>query len=117
MADILDKFKIEGPSFIAQCVILLVVFAVLNKFAFGPVMQLLLERRQRIGLPVPGRWDEILNSDAATYGGQGRGNLGAVRAEPVPWQGCAQSAEVTLPPLSTIFFKAAGDGPPPGGKP
>lgn len=48
MADILDKFKIEGPSFIAQCVILLVVFAVLNKFAFGPVMQLLLERRQRI---------------------------------------------------------------------
>ena len=48
MADILDKFKIEGPSFIAQCVILLVVFAVLTKFAFGPVMQLLLERRQRI---------------------------------------------------------------------
>jgi len=48
MADILDKFKIEGPSFIAQCVILLVVFAVLNKFAFGPVTQLLLERRRRI---------------------------------------------------------------------
>jgi len=48
MADILDTFKIEWPSFIAQCVILLVVFAVLNKFAFGPITQLLLERRQRI---------------------------------------------------------------------
>ncbi len=72
------------------------------------------ERRQRIGLPVSGRWDEVLNSDAVSYGGQGRGNLGAVRAEPVPWQGCAQSAEVTLPPLSTLFFTAAGDGPPPG---
>lgn len=74
------------------------------------------ERRQRIGLPAPGRWDEVLNSDAAPYGGQGRGNLGAVKAEPVPWQGCGQSARVTLPPLSAIFFKAAGDGSPTGGK-
>ncbi len=73
------------------------------------------ERRQRIGLPTQGRWDEVLNSDATPYGGQGRGNLGAVKAEAVPWQGCAQSARVTLPPLSTIFFKAAGDGPPTGG--
>jgi F-type H+-transporting ATPase subunit b len=48
MADILHTFKIDGASFIAQCVILIVVFAVLNKFAFGPITQLLLERRRRI---------------------------------------------------------------------
>lgn len=70
------------------------------------------ERRQRIGLPVAGRWQEALNSDSAVYGGQDRGNMGAVLSEAVPWQGCAQSALVTLPPLSAIFFTAAGDGPP-----
>ena len=74
------------------------------------------ERRQRVGLPQAGRWDEVLNSDAGIYGGQDRGNLGGVTSEDVPWQGCAQSALVTLPPLSTIFFKAAGVGPSKGGK-
>ena len=73
------------------------------------------ERRLRLGLPQPGRWDEVLNSDSAVYGGQNRGNMGGVRAEPVAWQGCAQSALVTLPPLSAVFFTAAGDGPPQGG--
>jgi len=48
MADILHTFKIDGASFAAQCVILIVVFLVLNKFAFGPITQLLLERRRRI---------------------------------------------------------------------
>jgi F-type H+-transporting ATPase subunit b len=48
MGDIAHTFKVDWPSFIAQCVILLVVFAVLNKFAFGPITQLLLERRRRI---------------------------------------------------------------------
>ncbi|MGQ0566007.1 MAG: 1,4-alpha-glucan branching protein GlgB [Gemmobacter sp.] len=65
------------------------------------------ERRQRIGLPVKGHWDEILNSDAALYGGGNRGNLGGVTAEPTPWQGQAQSALVTLPPLSAIYLRQA----------
>ncbi len=48
MGDIAKVFHVDWPTLIAQVVILLVVFAVLNKFAFGPVTRLLLERRQRI---------------------------------------------------------------------
>ena len=68
----------------------------------------------RIGLPAPGQWTEILNTDSATYGGGNRGNLGKVAAEPVAWHGQAQSAEVMLPPLSVVMFTqgtaAIGEG-------
>ena len=64
-----------------------------------------IERRYRLGLPVAGSWGEILNSDAAIYGGGNRGNLGAVVAEAVPHQGRAFSAEMTLPPLTAIWLK------------
>ena len=38
----------------------------------------------RVGLPHAGRWNEILNTDAESYGGSGVGNLGSVVAEEVP---------------------------------
>ena len=63
------------------------------------------ERRYRLGLPAAGHWTEVLNTDAAAYGGGNRGNLGGVTAEPVPWHGRAQSAPVTLPPLSAVYFQ------------
>jgi 1,4-alpha-glucan branching enzyme len=59
-----------------------------------------------VGLPGGGYWRELLNSDAALYGGSGMGNLGGVEAAPVPAQGRFHSAALTLPPLSTIFLKA-----------
>jgi 1,4-alpha-glucan branching enzyme len=62
------------------------------------------ERRWRLGLPAAGAWAEVLNTDAAVYGGGNRGNLGGVVAEAVPWHGQAQSAHVTLPPLSAIYL-------------
>jgi len=51
-------------------------------------------------MPAAGRWREILNSDAADYGGSGLGNGGAVNAE---GQG-RFFARLTLPPLSTLMF-------------
>jgi len=66
------------------------------------------ERRWRIGLPKGGDWDEIINTDAAAYGGGDRGNLGRVRAEPGAWGGFEQSIEITLPPLSTLMFRQNG---------
>ncbi len=63
------------------------------------------ERRYRLGLPGPGKWSEILNTDAAIYGGGNRGNLGGVTTEKTPWHGQAQSALVTLPPLSAIYLQ------------
>ncbi len=66
-----------------------------------------IERRLRVGLPGAGHWDEILNSDAALYGGGNRGNLGGVTTEAAPWHGQTQSALVTLPPLSAIYLRQA----------
>lgn len=46
--DVLTKFGVNFPAFIAQVVIVLVVYAILNKFAFGPVLAMLEQRRKRI---------------------------------------------------------------------
>ncbi|HEU0205873.1 MAG TPA: 1,4-alpha-glucan branching protein GlgB [Pseudolysinimonas sp.] len=62
----------------------------------------------RVGLPVAGRWDEIVNSDAADFGGSGVGNFGGVTAEAQPWGDQPASAELTLPPLASLWLKFAG---------
>ena len=59
----------------------------------------------RIGVPAPGRYRELLNSDAAAYGGGNVGNLGGVEAELVPWHGYSYSVCMTLPPLAVVFLK------------
>jgi 1,4-alpha-glucan branching enzyme len=64
----------------------------------------------RLGLPFAGEWDEIVNTDAAVFGGSGVGNLGRIHAEERPWGGRAASAAVTLPPLGAVFFRPAGQG-------
>ena len=63
------------------------------------------ERSYRLGLPEAGTWREILNTDAAVYGGGNRGNLGGVTSEKTPWHGRLQSALVTLPPLSAVYLQ------------
>lgn len=55
----------------------------------------------RLPLPHDGAWREVLNSDAAAYGGSGQGNLGMVVAE-------GGAAHVTLPPLATIMLEYEG---------
>ena len=62
-------------------------------------------RQIRLGLPGDGFWRERLNSDAAAYGGQDRGNLGGVVTEEIAAQGEPVSAMVTLPPLSSVFLE------------
>jgi len=59
----------------------------------------------RIGVPQPGFWKELLNSDASEYGGTGQGNLGGVEAAPIPLHGRPYSLTLTLPPLAAVFFK------------
>jgi 1,4-alpha-glucan branching enzyme len=61
-----------------------------------------------LGVPFEGQWNEILNSDAETYGGSGVGNLGSVIAAAEEWGGFPQRLTVTLPPLAVVAFKAAG---------
>ena len=58
----------------------------------------------RVGMPLPGPWREVLNSDAEVYGGSNQGNLGEVAAEPVPWHGLPFSAAMTIPPLAVVWL-------------
>jgi len=62
----------------------------------------------RIGLPAGGEWTELLNSDAGPYGGSGIGNLGSVKADPVPLHDRPFSAAFTLPPLAFLLLKHRG---------
>ena len=73
--------------------------AVLMNFSGNPVGP------YRVGLPFAGTWDEILNTDAADFGGSGVGNFGAVTASEQPWAGRPASAELTLPPLAGLWLK------------
>jgi 1,4-alpha-glucan branching enzyme len=59
----------------------------------------------RLGVPVDGFWEELLNSDAALYGGSGQGNFGGVEASPVAAGGLGYSLVVTLPPLAIVAFR------------
>ncbi|HEX5476434.1 MAG TPA: alpha amylase C-terminal domain-containing protein, partial [Burkholderiales bacterium] len=61
----------------------------------------------RVGVPRGGRWCELLNSDAALYGGSGVGNFGGVEAEARPCDGQSHSVALSLPPLGAIFLKPA----------
>ena len=58
----------------------------------------------RIGLPRPGTWREVLNTDAEGYGGSGVGNMGGVEAVEEPWHGQPYSATLAVPPLGTVWF-------------
>jgi 1,4-alpha-glucan branching enzyme len=59
----------------------------------------------RIGVPRPGVWRELLNTDSSFYGGSDMGNGGAVATTPMQSHGEAQSLELTLPPLATLFLR------------
>jgi 1,4-alpha-glucan branching enzyme len=66
----------------------------------------------RIGMPRLGRWIELLNSDAETYGGSGQGNLGEAHAVSIRYHDQPYSALLTLPPLSVLYLKHESSGPP-----
>jgi 1,4-alpha-glucan branching enzyme len=68
---------------------------------FTPIVR----RNYRLGVPEGGGWEELLNTDAVTYGGSGQGNLGGVEAVPVAFRGRPWSLVLTLPPLGALFLR------------
>jgi 1,4-alpha-glucan branching enzyme len=69
---------------------------------FSPVVR----EHHRVGLPRKGNYKQILNTDNEKYCGGGFGVVKSIRAEKKPAHGLDYSAEITLPPLSTIWFEA-----------
>ena len=60
----------------------------------------------RIGVPSPGPYQELFNSDAQDFGGSGVSNgPGTITSEPVAWMNCPHSVVLTLPPLAGIVLK------------
>jgi 1,4-alpha-glucan branching enzyme len=61
----------------------------------------------RIGVPAAGWYRELLNSDAACYGGGNLGNKGGSLSEPIPAHGYDQSINLLVPPLGFVLLKPA----------
>ena len=62
-------------------------------------------REYRVGMPMAGRYVELLNTDAPAYGGQGFLNGAELRTQPIRMHGHPQSLSLTLPPLGAVFLR------------
>jgi 1,4-alpha-glucan branching enzyme len=62
----------------------------------------------RVGVPEAGYYAELLNSDAAMFGGSNVGNGGGVWTEAVAAHGFNQSVRLSMPPLGCVFLKKRG---------
>jgi 1,4-alpha-glucan branching enzyme len=63
--------------------------------------------KYRVGVSRKGKWMEVVNTDAAIYGGSNVGSLGGVVAEDGNWHNQPYFAELTLPPLAVVAFRPA----------
>ena len=86
---ILSYLRRDGESFLV---------VVLN---FTPVPR----HDYRIGVPAPGRYVEILNSDSEYYAGSNLGNGGGLYTDDWSWMGRPYSVSVTVPPLGAVVLK------------
>ncbi|HYP08246.1 MAG TPA: 1,4-alpha-glucan branching protein GlgB [Bryobacteraceae bacterium] len=68
---------------------------------FSPVLR----TNYRIGAPLRGYWQEILNTDAEMFGGWGDGNFGGVLTVPIPLHGRSHSLTITVPRMSVLVFR------------
>lgn len=59
----------------------------------------------RVGVPQPGKYQEIFNSDREDFGGSGKINTEEPEAEEYPWQGQPYSLTIKVPPLGFAVFR------------
>ncbi|HJX12554.1 MAG TPA: 1,4-alpha-glucan branching protein GlgB [Dehalococcoidales bacterium] len=62
-----------------------------------------------VGVPRPGLWKEVLNSDATNYGGSGQGNPHTLETSPRNVHGRPAALTLTIPPLAAVFLEWQGD--------
>lgn len=67
---------------------------------FQPVLR----EKYRIGVPVEGTYKEVFNSDDKRFGGNGILNDKSIKSEEIAMHGHEQSIEITIPPLSAVYF-------------
>lgn len=59
----------------------------------------------QVGVPKPGKYTMISNSDAVGFGGEGRAEHQEVQAVSESWDLRAYSIKISVPPLTTLIFK------------
>jgi 1,4-alpha-glucan branching enzyme len=69
---------------------------------FSPVVR----EAHRLGLPRPGKYRLVINTDASIYGGTGLEVGQSISAEEVPFREQQYSSSIILPPLATLWFEA-----------
>ena len=65
----------------------------------------------RFGVPKAGVYEEVFNSDAAEFGGSNVLNENDIPSQEDPWNNKAQSIQVTVPPLATIYLRLKKERP------
>ncbi len=68
---------------------------------FTPIVR----EQHRVGVPGPGWYEEIFNSDSEHYSGSNVGTFMGCAAEEHEWHGRPWSIEIRLPPLALVMFK------------
>lgn len=66
----------------------------------------------RVGVPYPGTYEEVLNSDHQQYGGSHQINEQILLAEKAEWHGQPYSIVITVPPLAGTYIKLKEMEPP-----
>ncbi len=75
--------------------------AIVCAFNFTPVVR----DQYRIGVPAEGVYEQILNSDAAAFGGSDFGMVPTAQAEAKPWHSQPCSMMIPLAPLGAMFYR------------
>ena len=75
---------------------------------FSPVHR----KDYRLGVPFPGRYELVFNTDDESFGGSGLGDKEPLKSEYTPCHGQEQSMLIDLPPMSAVIYKCVKKFPP-----
>ena len=65
-----------------------------------------------MGVPFPGRYECVFNTDAEEFGGAGLGDCEPLKSSYTPCHGQEQSIRIDLPPMSAVLYRCAKKFPP-----
>ena len=72
---------------------------------FTPIVR----NHYRVAVPTPGKYKQLINSDAKQYGGSGITSDALITAESIPWQSMQYSIIIQLPPLAGIILQCVSE--------
>ena len=72
---------------------------------FSPVHR----KDYRVGLPTPGTYELVFNTDWPRFGGHDLGDKVPLTSQPIPCHKQAQSMQIDLPPMSCVIYRLIPD--------